>query len=82
MTTKLIPLLNPLSHTFSYDWKDDENVVHKLVMEPVQITYFTSPQAEFMVKHLTDAVMAARKLNGINHIAEIEEIKKEIRVTI
>ena len=75
-----IPLFNPLSKQFSYDWRDDKNETHTLVMEPISITYFNKPQADFMVKHLTDAVMAARKLNGINNKAEIIEIIKQIRV--
>ncbi len=82
MSEKLVPLFNPLSSSFSYDWRDDSNITHTLVMDPISVSYFTLPQAEFMIKHLTDEIMNRRKLNGINHKGQIEEIIKQIRVII
>ena len=80
MTEKMVGLFNPLSKEFNFEWKDDENQVHTLSLPPVDITYFTPPQARFLLKHLTDAVMAERGLNGINNVAEIKEIIKQIQV--
>jgi len=77
-----IPLFNPLSRQFSREWLDDNNQSHTLVMEPIAITYFTPPQARFIVKHLTDAVMASRSLNDINNVAERKEIIEQIKVKI
>lgn len=82
MSETMVPLLNPLSKEVSFEWKDDENMSHNLVIGPLEIVYFTEPQARFMLKHITDAVMNEKKLNGINNVSEIEEIIKQIKVTI
>ena len=79
-TNDLVPLFNPLSQTFSYEWFNENNEKQILTMEPISISYFTESQADFMVKHLTDEVINRRKLNGINHRAEIEEIIRQIKV--
>lgn len=82
MSENLVPLFNPLAKSFEFEWKDDNNDVHTLSLDPISITYFTKPQAHFMLKHLTDAVMAERGLNGINNVEEIKEIIKQIQVII
>ncbi len=82
MSEKLVPLFNPLSTTFSYDWKGDNNETHTLVMNPISITYFEPSQADFMVKHLTDEIMNKREINPINNKREVDEIIKRIRVII
>lgn len=77
-----VPLFNPLNTIFSYEWFDDKNIKYTLTMDPIAITYFTKPQADFMVKHLTDEIMNKRKLNGINHVDEMKEIINQIRVKL
>lgn len=53
------PLYNPLSDKFVYDWLDDNNKAHTLVIEALSIGYFPPNQYEFMKKHLYDAVFNA-----------------------
>lgn len=50
------PLYNPLSDKFVYDWLDDNNKSHTLVIEALSIGYFPQNQYDFMKKHLYDAV--------------------------
>jgi len=74
---KLVPLFNPLLTDFSYEWFDDENKPHTLVMRAREITRFPAGLVDFMVKHMTDEVINIR---GIKENVEIdtESIKKEI----
>lgn len=57
---KTIPLFNPLSDTFSFEWLDDDNWRHILTMRPLEITYFEPVQADFMARHLVDAIYHQR----------------------
>jgi len=82
MNKKKVPLFNPLSHTFTYDWKDDKNEVHTLIMEPISIEYFEPSQVDFIVRHLADEVMNKKKYNGINHAHKRKEIEEQIRVKV
>lgn len=82
MNEKKIPLFNPLNSTFAYDWKDDNNEVHTLTMDPISIEYFEASQVDFMVKHLADEVMNKNNYNGINHADKRKEIEEQIRVKV
>lgn len=83
MIETMVPLLNPsLKNKYSFEWKDDNNNVNVLSIDPGEIIYFTPPQAVFMMKHLTDAIMAEKGYNGINNVAEMNEIQKQIKVTL
>lgn len=81
MTQKLIALFNPLRSTFKWDWLDDKNEKHTLVMEGREITYFPDYQAHFMAKHLADAVYGEQG-GKTNHEADIKEVLKQIYVKI
>lgn len=75
-------LFNPLSSEFSYEWLDDNNTPHLLVMPPISISYFTKEQAPFMLKHLTDEVMHQRGINPINNAQEVLDLKNELLVNL
>jgi len=52
-----VPLYNPLLEDFEAEYYEDDNSLTTLKMPAGQITYFPKPKANFMAKHLADAVV-------------------------
>jgi len=77
---KQIPLFNPLSDDFTFEWKDDTNTLHTFTMRPLEITYFDKPIADFMARHLCDAVYHIRG-QKTNAVDDMKAIMGEIHVT-
>lgn len=70
---ELVPIFNPMSHDFSYPWKDDSNTEHILFVPSINIVYFPRYQADFMAKHLADEI-----INERGYAKDKEKQRKEV----
>lgn len=70
-------LFNPLSKDFSFEWLDDNNNPHVLVIKSQEIGRFPPHQYEFMRRHLADEILHIRELNPYK-ADTMKEIYKEI----
>jgi hypothetical protein len=77
----LVPLFNPLKDDFSYEWLNDDNDKIVLSIPGREIAYFDKPRAEFLAKHLADAVYNERG-GSSNSEEDYREIYKEIYVKL
>lgn len=74
------PLYNPLTHDFSWEYKDDDNNQHIAVCRALEITYFPTWLADLVMKHLIDEVYENRKPKQ-NPELDREMIQKEVEIT-
>ena len=81
MMIDTFPLYNPLSRQVSFDWNDDNDMIHTITFDPIAITYVPINQYEFCKGRLADAVWIDRGAK-IGHDEFIPEILKEIIVDL
>ena len=68
-------IFSPASEDLNIEWRDDDNVIHVLVVPRQQISEYPTYQADFLTKHIADVVMNERgKVSDNDRKKIIEEI--------
>lgn len=75
---EMLHLFNPLPTDFEYDWYDEQDKAHTLVLRSHVLTALPPTQGRFMAKHLADAICIAKGIK--NNTDEWNKVLNEVMV--
>ncbi len=70
---------NPLNHNIEVDYRDEKNLVNKIIIPSLEISTHPTYLANVLIKHLIDTMINDREL-GYMSPEELKKLEEEILV--